>query len=83
MVAEAIDGGEMAVDGGERLLAFGLRQLTEATNVAALARIPVDAVARFAQLWLGQKVGRAVAQPAADHGEQLAGDGVQRIAAHA
>ena len=34
-------------------------------------------------LRLGQKVGRAIAQPPADHGQQLVGDGVQGIAAHA
>ncbi len=54
----------------------------QAAHVALLGGIPVDAVAALAQLRLGQQVGRTVAQAAADHGQQLAGDGVQGIAAH-
>src|SRR5262249_35132347 len=59
----------------------GVAQLAEPAHAAGLRRVPVDAVARLAQLRLGEKVGRTIAQPAADDRKQLAGDAVQRFAA--
>ena len=67
----------------KRLGAFAVAQLGKAADLARARGIPIDAVVRLAQLRIGQHVGRAVAQAAADHGQQLAGHGMQRIAAHA
>ena len=83
MAAQGADRFEMAFDGGQDLGALALVEIGEAAHGARARGIPIDAVARLAHLRLGQQVGRAIAQPPADHGQQLAGDGVQRIAAHA
>ena len=83
MPAQRPDGVEMAVDGAQHVRALGLVEIGEAAHVARARGVPVDAVAGLAQLRLGQQIGRPVAQPAADHGQQLARHGVQRIAAHA
>jgi len=54
----------------------------QAPDLARMGGVPVDAVASFAHLWIGQKIGRPVTQAAAQHGQQLPGDRVQGIAAY-
>ena len=73
----------MVFDGGQNMGTFVFVEIGEAAHGAGARGIPIDAVTCFAQLRIGQKVGRPIAQPAPDHGQELGGDGMQRIAAHA
>ena len=83
MRTQRADGGEMDLDRPQRLGTFAVAQFGKAAYLARARGIPIDAVVRLAHLGVRQHIGGALAQAAADHGQQLAGHGMQRIAAHA
>ena len=70
----------MILDDAQDFRALALIQFAEALDGAAARRVPVDAVARLAELRIGQQVGRTVTQTTAYDGQQLAGDRMQRFA---